>query len=57
MNSQLHDYVKKHYENGDYGNYHDGKYARIPLAMYKTIMNQDFKKEKQTDLIIFGSSR
>ena len=26
MNSQLHDYVKKHYENGDYGNYHDGKY-------------------------------
>ena len=26
MNPQLHDYVKKHYENGDYGNYHDGKY-------------------------------
>ena len=26
MNSQLHDYVKKHYENGDYGNYHDSKY-------------------------------
>ena len=26
MNSRLHDYVKKHYENGDYGNYYDGGY-------------------------------
>lgn len=26
MSNQLHDYVKKHYENGDYGNYRNGKY-------------------------------
>lgn len=26
MRNQLHDYVKKHYENGDYGNYHNGSY-------------------------------
>lgn len=26
MKSNLHDYVKKHYENGDYGNYQKGSY-------------------------------
>lgn len=61
MRNQLHDYVKKHYENGDYGNYHNGSYQYEYHYENNVKDNRDdyeigFQKGKKIGLIILSFS-